>query len=343
MRKLSTLTRRYEDLRGRAELRHALNGGDVDSPALLGQVMNGNGGMPQSVPGQFLVQPVYLPGVPNGVPTEGSAPTFGADGVPELVTVLGPGVPRAGDVLLARLVGSRWVAEFGKSGGKCDCRCVPKVLTLRSDWAPTDAAGAVVAGPFANGLVEFPVTLTWGPPPVDRALLAPGDSGLTNSGGTLGGGGGGSGGGTGPTTPFGFYMQFPEASWWSDTMQAGPNTFAFWLYVSGCAVNVVPVFLGTVGVPSTPDTSGLPTFPAIVSFQAGYVFFSGLGNKDNDCDPLHLKVWSYLSRTLSFVNTTTTLGTDKIDVTGDRYESDCVNLDDETDSAGAGTIKLLGT
>lgn len=100
------LRQRVESLRDRAD---RLVVGSPGTDVMVGQVYNGGAGIPTTVPNQFAVHPVTV----AGQECEGCTPTVTADASSKTIfTVLGGGkVPVAGDNLVARVVGGRWVAD----------------------------------------------------------------------------------------------------------------------------------------------------------------------------------------------------------------------------------------
>lgn len=78
-------------------------------PRYLGRVYSG-GALPTAVPRVYLTRPLAL----AATESEGSAVTLTPDTTRSVpVLVLGPGVPAAGDDLIARQTQGRWVAGFG--------------------------------------------------------------------------------------------------------------------------------------------------------------------------------------------------------------------------------------
>jgi len=99
------------------------------SAAQLVQIGNG-GHMPTATNAIFLGYPAFL----DGAETEGGSPAYHVDGTRTVpVLVIGSRVPVAGDFLVARAVGGRWVAESGGTppGLPCwPCQIPRKTLTV---------------------------------------------------------------------------------------------------------------------------------------------------------------------------------------------------------------------
>ncbi len=103
----------------------------------LGQVYNG-GAIPTAVPRVFLTRPVRV----GGSESENSPTSSTIDGSASVpVVVLGPGVPVAGDHLVAWLAGNRWVADVDGVAATppttvalpgCHCTTTPAVLDMIS-------------------------------------------------------------------------------------------------------------------------------------------------------------------------------------------------------------------
>jgi len=126
------------------------------------------GSMPSQIRHYFAVHPVAV----TGDEVEGSAgsPDVAAS-AQELVLVLGPGLPAAGDCLIALQVSDRWVAQFGKASDNqfveldgCLCTKTPVSLHLVSNNHTAD-----------NGMFQD-ATLVYGPTPDWAIPLALGDS-----------------------------------------------------------------------------------------------------------------------------------------------------------------------
>jgi hypothetical protein len=101
------------------------------SDVLVGQVYNGGAGIPTTLPNQFAVRPVTV----GGPECEACTPTFAADTTRSaIVTVFGGKVPVAGDNLIVRLVGDRWVARRIKAATTAgNCSVCVQVTTCLSD------------------------------------------------------------------------------------------------------------------------------------------------------------------------------------------------------------------
>ena len=153
----STLRRRYDDLRARWA-----NGlGPIatgDTPTMVVSVYNG-GAIPASLPAQFLCHPVVM----SGAESEGGAVVATA-AIPQhmVVTVVGTSAPSVGDLLLARQIDGRWVAERYGSGATnvvipgCACSSTPRTLTMTvvvpDATAPLLNSCTIVYGPTPSSL-----------------------------------------------------------------------------------------------------------------------------------------------------------------------------------------------
>lgn len=115
----------------------------------VGKVVAG-GTVPTAVPRYYLVKPQAI----SGEEAEGTvlalADAFGADAPKVPVVVLGPSAPVAGDRLVVKRAGARWVAEFGPSpspppppGDRVICATVKVCLTGEPDSGET----VTVTGP----------------------------------------------------------------------------------------------------------------------------------------------------------------------------------------------------
>lgn len=115
----------------------------------VGKVVAG-GTVPTAVPRYFLVKPQAVSGAETEGTVLGLADIFGADTPKVPVAVLGPSIPVAGDRLLVKRAGARWVAEFGPTpapppppGDRVICATV-KVCT---SGEPQDGETVSVTGP----------------------------------------------------------------------------------------------------------------------------------------------------------------------------------------------------
>lgn len=130
-------------------------------PALAGTIANA-GSMPTHVPAFFAVRPSAISSV------EGEAlPGSVRDSVTalELVLVLGPQVPQAGDRLVAFEVGDRWVAQFDGPASRdtialpgCFCTQTPRTLALVSN---NHEFGG---GMFQDATLAYTTTPAWAVP-----------------------------------------------------------------------------------------------------------------------------------------------------------------------------------
>jgi len=112
------------------------------------------------------------PVTPDGTEAEGSVPTFSIASETVYVLVVGPRVPVAGDMLIAKSVNGRWVAASGKVG------CPSNSITFRL----TACLGAGVPGATVEfwqdgSLVYTGSTASGGPLGVGNIRLAPADPG----------------------------------------------------------------------------------------------------------------------------------------------------------------------
>jgi hypothetical protein len=137
-------------------------------PALVGRVF-GNPSVP-TTPGTFFsVHPVDV----SGAEAESGTGVLSADTSRSfLVYVVGSQAPAAGDNLVCRFVGHRWVAERMKGGGHgpvvtipgCPCQAIPTTLTMTS------------SAPLSNNQILQSATLQWGPTPPGLSPLGIGSS-----------------------------------------------------------------------------------------------------------------------------------------------------------------------
>jgi len=124
---------------------------------------------PTGVPAYFLCAPLTL----GGVTSEGGAATQSASGSASVcVYVLGPAVPAAGALVVARAVGGRWAAQYGTPGGAgppvvvpgCPCPSSPATLHMTS------------SSPTSNNQIFQSATLVYGATPSALAALGLGPS-----------------------------------------------------------------------------------------------------------------------------------------------------------------------
>ena len=127
--------------------------------AMIGQVF-AVASVPTTTGCYFAVHPVAA----LGAEAEGGAPTLTADASTTVFAYVGGGrVPVAGDNLICRFIGNRWVAERllpGGGGGVavpgCSCASLPATLTMHSS-RPTSNGGmfqdgvSIVYGPTPSG------------------------------------------------------------------------------------------------------------------------------------------------------------------------------------------------
>jgi hypothetical protein len=135
------------------------------SDVMVGQVYNGGAGIPTTLPNQFAVRPVTV----GGPECEACTPTITPDTTRSaIVTVLGGKVPVAGDNLIARLVGDRWVARRIKAVAATTANCticvsVTTCLTDLSGFMVNLTKGTLLNQTLttgADGKVCFPITLS---------------------------------------------------------------------------------------------------------------------------------------------------------------------------------------
>lgn len=121
------------------------------TPRQMVSVYDG-GAIPTTVPKVFLTHPASL----DAPEAANSAYTAAVDASTTLpVVVLGPGVPKAGDLLVATAVGGRWVAGMKGTTGPASTPCGPCALPhkdLTLSWTN------VLIGPGS-------LTMTYYPPP----------------------------------------------------------------------------------------------------------------------------------------------------------------------------------
>lgn len=135
-----------------------------DASALLVQVFDA-GSIPTSLPAVFAAHPVpRVTGVEKEAGSYSAAP---ATGTTVYVTVFGSHAPAAGDLLVARRAGRRWVAWRGSPGTPtasvpgCPCPTMPVLLHMAVDH------------PETNNHIFQPATLQfYQPPPPEFAPLA---------------------------------------------------------------------------------------------------------------------------------------------------------------------------
>jgi hypothetical protein len=110
---------------------------------VLAQVFNA-GLMPSSVPGYFAFHPVTA----SGAEAEGGTGTLSPASGQGVVLVIGPKVPAVGDVLVARLVGGRWVAGVGAG---CDPATTYLDVTVRDPCNSLAAVGGAAVSAVQGG------------------------------------------------------------------------------------------------------------------------------------------------------------------------------------------------
>ena len=118
---------RRERLRRSGEYASLVRDAGPGAPALLGQVITAS-----TTPGKFLkFHPVGV----TGTAVEGGSPGFAIRSPTRLALFLGPGTALAGDYLVVKFVGYRWVCEKATGSGSgyslpgCPCP-VPGSLTM---------------------------------------------------------------------------------------------------------------------------------------------------------------------------------------------------------------------
>jgi hypothetical protein len=226
-RELRTLRHRQADLVARRDHRPGTT--IMQGPVRAVQVF-AQAAVPTTVPRYFACHPL----VTGGVEGEGQALVATPDTAQVLyVAVLGPRVPVAGDRLIARLVGPRWVADSGKSTsappGGCSGSGVPSVLT--GDVYQGSRSGFLM--PLLTG-----ITLSYGPPPSTPPVY------------------------TADIDPAGQcfaprLITMPPSAWFSpaipDPNWAGGNYYV-WLYINSCSPAINYLF-NRPGA-TLPDPSG---------------------------------------------------------------------------------------
>lgn len=159
------MTERPEDQRLReriarleADLESRLQGPESGTARMLVMVLD-LGHKPDFTPAVFACSPAGA----TGIEQEGGGSDLMARTQVMFVTVLGA-VPDAGDYLLARLIGGRWVAERGASAPEtghtvtgCPCHNIPDSIFLRVQNAPPPSVTRLV----------WPATITWQTKPAD--------------------------------------------------------------------------------------------------------------------------------------------------------------------------------
>lgn len=156
----------FRVLRDRLRQRaHQLDRAHLHQPdrtaALVGSIYNA-GSIPSQVPAFFAVRPSSV----TGVEGEGqSASVQDSSSAQEIVLVLGPQVPRAGDRLVAFQVGDRWVAQFNRPTGPdtvalpgCFCDKTPRTVTMVSN---NHEFGG---GMFQDATLAYTTTPAWAAP-----------------------------------------------------------------------------------------------------------------------------------------------------------------------------------
>jgi hypothetical protein len=315
---LRVLRRRIDDAYGRLARRRARRSG-LGSPAMLGKVVDG-GNMPHGVPGVFRLKPQRV----SFLEREGAPVSFHDLAGQPVTTVLRNKAPAAGNMLPSRLIGGRWVSEFGVAKEAPCCQCVPKVLVLDSDMTVNDASKEGIFTTSFTTQVSWPITLTYGPAPIRTAAIW-GQTILLGADG-------------GEAIGFFSYVQLPAQGWFSGPVDDGlGNTVIYWLWVSSCALYVMPLGPGTITMTlndgSTASYDGM-AFPQAVTWAA-------LGKKN--CDNLDVGIWALNGRQrIENAVFEVEVFTDMITLTGQDlyYYPGCVPLD-ENNSAGVGQTKII--
>lgn len=122
---------------------------------LVGKVFD-NGHLPTTTGNYFAVHPVSV----GGIESEGSPGTFSvAAAATVFFLAIGSKAPIVGDVLIARSIDGRWVAEWGSktttgvvSTPGCPCRATPANLTMTSSKPQSNF------GTFQNATFQYGVT-----------------------------------------------------------------------------------------------------------------------------------------------------------------------------------------
>jgi hypothetical protein len=134
---------------------------------LVGKVFD-NGHLPTTPGNYFAVHPVTV----GGTEAEGSAGTFSVNAAATVFfLVIGSKAPIAGDVLIARSIDGRWVAEWGSKTTTgtvtvpgCPCTATPASLNMTS------------SSPQSNFGIFQSATFQYGPTPPEYGTLGLGAS-----------------------------------------------------------------------------------------------------------------------------------------------------------------------
>lgn len=333
-----------------AEERMRRNGPSTGAPTMFGTVVNG-GAMSSTEPNVFLIQRSLLTfqrreGAPVSIVPRSGAPD-------QLVAVIGPGVPVAGDILIARFApGGRWISDFGMSrskspGGGCGCTCIPKTLVLDSDLSNNE--WYQLGGDPLDTYGSYPITFTWQQSAVHALGVLAGDA--TDPSGNI----------------FG-YIKMPPEGWFSKPIPLSTTdvttgetvtwTQQYWLYGSGCRLWITVFYPRSVTV--YPDGIGQQTgylfnaslqSPVTIDGTIGNGSFSPIcGILPANCDNFEINIFAYAAYLGPFtgnsVDTTVASGTSALDLAAPGgsyyggYYGDCVPLD-STGSAGTGTLSNI--
>lgn len=178
--------------------------------------------------GKFLrVNPVNVTG-PEAEGGTGVTAAVTAVSVP--VYLVGPGVPKTGDLLVCRFVDYRWVAERSTGtnrDARNPCQCTwPRVLTYQGSVRQAQAAFYFINVPAADP--ETPTTLTYGPRPADipkdlQLLFFSAPGGVHDP----------------------YYVTMPDAAWFSPPIPAtvfgASISVYFYLWMGSCKANVMVI------------------------------------------------------------------------------------------------------
>lgn len=265
---LATLRRRLDAVARQVD--GGPNGGRPGAAVRVGKVIDG-GAMPASAPGMFLLKPQQI----GGTESEGSALANSDDGPPFVALVLGPRVPAVGDLLVARLIGGRWVAESSlPNASPCPCGYVPATMDVLSGYASPWYASTVTSYPK-------PTQFTYGPRPADLDAVVDYYQTPSNSHTTL---------------------TLPNFSWYSDRYSwSGHDTYSQLSFFS-CVATIRQIYkwpVPGVTLPGLDWTTNDATlvFSMTGSPAAGNPTIAGTTPTANTCNPFYIGNAVYSSYT----------------------------------------------
>jgi len=264
---LATLRRRLDAVARQVD--GGPNGGRPGAAVRVGKVLDG-GSMPATVPGMFLLKPQRI----GGTESEGSALANADDGPPFVALVLGPRVPAVGDLLVARLVGGRWVAEASQPNvSPCACGLVPVAMDVLSGYRPPNYAFVLSA--------SRPTRFTYGARPAGMPATVNAYSTPTNT-----------------------YTvaSTPAFSWYSDNYSSSGGQVYDQLSFFGCVATIRQYFDQP---PASGDVAGTgwSTLDATLSFSptgavnGALATIAGCSPTANTCNPFYIGNAVYSSYT----------------------------------------------